>query len=445
VTVRRVLLATIFLSFVAESGTVYEQWFAPFAWAHTLLFEPLPYKVRLFDHITAVCLLLALRSSDGKGPRVAPMRNALLLSAATIVMSFLYGVVRGGSAWAASWQIYLMLSGILFAFSIAAAFRTPEHYILLYKVLLAAAAYRATMCWLFYLLYVHTQEITPTPEFITTHDDTVLWVVSMIFLSLRLFAAPRFTDRLKYFLLTLLLAGAVLLNQRRLAWVSLAMGLVVVLVLMPPGKQMRRIKRVAIGVVPILALYVFIGSGRTERIFKPVQSFATVTTQEDASTKARNVENLGLIATSNASGILLGTGWGHPYIEVSDKYTIARFFPLWQYIPHNSILGLLAYTGVLGFCGYWLAFPMAMFFNARIARLANTPLARELGLISAAQLVVCANQFYGDMGIYFVRPIYMLSLSYALALRFPILVGVWSTSPRKALTPPPAAREAMTE
>ena len=109
-----------------------------------------------------------------------------------------------------------------------------------------------------------------------------------------------------------------------------------------------------------------------------------MTTAEDTSTKARNVENLGLIATSNASGMLMGTGWGHPYVEVSSKYSIAQYFPLWQYVPHNSILGLLAYTGVLGFCGYWMVFPTSMFLAARMARPSRSPLQlRRMGARSA--------------------------------------------------------------
>lgn len=442
-TLRRVLAVTIFLAFVADKGTTYEQWFGPFSWAHTLLFDPLPYKVRLFDHITALCLFLATRQGEGRAPRVPPMRNALLLAAATTMVCFMYGVLRGGSAWAASWQIYLMLSGLLFAFSVGAVFRTPEHYVMLAKTLLAAAAYRAIMCVVFYLLYVHTQEINPPPEMITTHDDTVLWVVSMLLLLVRLFGPARLSDRIKYALFLLLIALAVLLNQRRLAWVSLAMGIIVVVVLIPPVKQIRRIKRLVV-VLPIVALYVAIGWGRTERIFKPLKSFATVSTEEDQSTKARNAENLGLIATSNASGVLMGTGWGKPYIEVTDRYSIAQLFPLWQYIPHNSILGLLAYTGVLGFCGYWMTVPTAMFLNARMARLAKTRLGRELGIVGAAQLVVCANQFYGDMGIYFTKPIYMMSISYALALRLPILVGAWPNPQRKAAPIPSPHSETRT-
>jgi hypothetical protein len=437
VAVRWVLAIAVFLYFVADAEAFYaHHWVAPFAWAHTILFEPLPYKIRPFDHITALCLFLALRSSDGRGPRVPAMRNALLLAVITIVVCFLYGLVRGGSAWAASWQVYLMLSGVLFSFSVAAAFRTPEHYVLLGKAIMAAAAYRAMMCWLFFLFYVQTQRIDPPPEMLTTHDDTVLWVVSMLVLLVRIFGSSRVVDQLKYGLFFLFLAGAVLWNQRRLAWVSLAMGVVVVLALIPPGRLLRRIKRVALVVAPILVLYVAIGWGRTERVFTPLRAFATVTVEEDASVKARNAENLGLIATSNTGGMWMGTGWGHPYIELSNKYSIADLFPQWQYVPHNSILGLLAYTGVLGFCGYWLAFPSAMFLNARMARMAAAPLARELGLIGAAQLVVCANQFYGDMGIYFLKPIYMLSLSYALALRLPILTGVWPDTRRNVTKRP---------
>jgi hypothetical protein len=203
------------------------------------------------------------------------------------------------------------------------------------------------------------------------------------------------------------------------------MSLVILLALIPPSGQKRRAMRFVYLLAPVLLLYVAVGWGRSERIFKPLQSFATVSTEEDTSTKARNVENLGLIATANANNPMLGTGWGHPYIEVSNKYSIANMFPLWQYIPHNSILGLLAYTGVFGFYGYWLIYPTAAFFNARMARLAKSPLVRQIGIIGVIQLLVCANQFYGDMGIYYAKSVYILALGYASALRLPLFAEVW--------------------
>jgi hypothetical protein len=142
------------------------------------------------------------------------------------------------------------------------------------------------------------------------------------------------------------------------------------------------------------------------------------------------MENLGLIATGNASSMLVGTGWGHGYIEVSNKYAIYGF-ELWRFVPHNSILGLLAFSGAFGFIGFWLPFPTAMFLNARVARLGNTPASRTMGLVAAAQMLVCANQMYGDMGDFSYRTMYVLAGSYALAMRLPPLAGVW-TEPGRA-------------
>ena len=442
--VRWVLLVTLFLTFACDFGAPYEQMAGPLSLAHWVLFEAWPDKIRGIDHITVVCLVLAVRSADGKGPRVMPVRNALLLAVGTTIFFFIYGVARGGGAWEASWQVYLMLSGLLMAFAIAAAFRTPEHFLSLWKMILWSGAYRAFWCILFWTFYIRNGAIFPAPEFLTSHDDTVLWVVGLMILILRMIEAPTAGARWKMLLLAIFIGAAVLFNQRRIAWVSLAMGIILLFVLLRPGKQKKRAMRVVYAIMPVVLLYVAIGWGRTERIFKPLQSFATVSTQEDNSTKARNVENLGLIATSEASGPLFGTGWGHPYVEVSNHYSIARYFPLWQYVPHNSILGLLAYTGILGFFGYWLIYPTSMFFNARMARFGNTQAIRGIGIIGATTLVVCANQFYGDMGIYYMKSVYILAFAYAIALRLPIMAEVWPAPGARKPRQPPAPAPAPT-
>jgi hypothetical protein len=430
VRVRWALAILLALLFMAESGTTYgDKWVAPFAWVQSSLFEATPWEVRWFDHITALCLLLALRQRDGRGPRVRPMRNALLVAAGALVAWILIGALRGGTVHDASWQTYLPLSGVLLAFTIAAAFRTAEHFAFLAKVLFVAAVYRAVMCWSFYFLYVKTLQVLP--EYITSHDDTVLWVMCMLVLILRIITVRRMASRVWASLLFLFLVGAVTFNQRRIAWVSLGMGLVLMFVLLPAGPIKRRVTRFALAVVPLVMLYAVVGWDRPEKIFRPLKSFATVSTEEDASTKARNMENLGLIATSNSSSLFLGTGWGHRFIEVSTKYSISSGpFKMWAFFPHNSLLGLLAFTGVLGFFAFWLPFPTAMFLHARTARRADDPLTRNVSIVCATQLVVCANQFYGDMGITFPKSVYLLSIGYAAALRLPILAGAWPVAQR---------------
>lgn len=434
------------LLFMGEEEYYGTFWPTPFSWVHFALYEATPWKIRPFDHIVTLCLVLALSRADGKGPRVKPMRNALFIAAATIAIWFAYGMVRGGRSYEAGFQTYLLMSGILLSFALAAAFRTPEQYALLAKVILAAAAYRAVMCWAFYFLHVQPLPLQERPEYITSHDDTVIWVMSILLLILRALSVTSMAARAKALSLLVLFFGALLFNQRRTAWVSLAMGLALMFVLMPPGKNRRRATRALLALAPVLALYVVVGWGHTSGIFKPLASLSSVSTQEDPSTKARNMENLGIVATSKFSGLLMGTGWGHPYVEVSHKYSIASIYKMYAFFPHNSLFAMLGYTGVLGFFGYWLAFPTAMFLNARTARYAPTLLARQAGIVGAVQLLVCANQYYADMGTQFPKAVYMLSISYALGLRLPILAGAWpapSQAPSAArvprLTPPSVA------
>jgi hypothetical protein len=242
----------------------------------------------------------------------------------------------------------------------------------------------------------------------------------------------RFATTLGATAMTLFLLGAIQWNTRRLAWVSLVMGLVTLFALLPQGSILRRVKRACLVIAPVVALYVAVGWGRPERVFAPLQSLASVSTREDRSTKARNAENLGLVATVRQAGSLAGTGWGHGYTALTDKYSIAEEMELWPYVPHNSVLGLLAYTGILGFLGYWLAFPTAVFLNARIAKLGTTEEARKAGLVCSTLMIVCGNQLYGDMGIFSLRTMYLLATTYAAAMRLPSVAGVWHGARRPA-------------
>jgi hypothetical protein len=40
-------------------------------------------------------------------------------------------------------------------------------------------------------------------------------------------------------------------------------------------------------------------------------------------------------------------------------------------------------------------------------------------------MVVCVNQYFGDMGMFSYKVVYVMSTSFAIALRTPILAGAW--------------------
>ena len=425
---RRIIAVLLFLLFVDDAETTYAHHgvTAFFGWVHEIQYEHLSLKIRPFDVFLAAALVIALFRRSGRTLRVLPMRNAVLVQFFTILAWFVYGIGRGGDPRTASWQTYLMVSSIALTLVVAQQFRAPSHYTLLAKSLVAAAVYRAIMLWYAYFAVVRPGTIVPFPEFVTSHDDSVLWVAAILVLCVDALDKRSIAVTARTGLLVVLFLGAILWNSRRLAWVSLGAASVTMLALIPRGRMRRRVGMVSLVVGPLLALYVIVGSGSSSRIFRPLQAISTVSTEEDASTKARNVENLGLIATANSAGPMIGTGWGEPFTSLSNKYSIAKYFELWQYVPHNSILGLLAFTGVFGFAGYWLPFPTAVFLNARVARLAKNAGARHCGVLGVALLVVCANQLYGDMGLFYLKPMYVMSVCFAMAIRLPAVAGVWN-------------------
>jgi hypothetical protein len=413
---------------------------SPLGFLHDLLLEPYVIPIRPFDLIMAGVLIAALSKRDARG-FIPPMRSALLILVGVTIFSFAWGLFHGGDARAASWQTYLILSAVLVSFTVAAVFRAPADYHGLAKWLLAAVCYRALMCWISYFTW--GRDLTGVSgAYLTTHDDSIGWVVAIMALIVNAIDRRSALVTARNLALMLFIAGAIQFNSRRLAWVSLAMGVVFMYFLFPKGVAKRRINRALIVAMPIVLLYVAVGWGREERIFLPLRSFATVSTKEDASTLARNAENLGLVATANAWGFGLGSGWGKPYIQLSNKYDISGAFELWQYVPHNSVLGLLAFTGVLGSAAFWLAVATGVYMNARIARLASDPVARSVGIIGAAQVVVCANQLYGDMGIFFIKPMYFLAISYGIALRMPRQLGLWAVPGRPIAVNPLGAATA---
>jgi hypothetical protein len=428
--VKRLVSIVLFLAFAQDEGTAYARHMAaPLAWVYPYLLEPF-LKVRPFDVIMLVALLAGSFSGRSKGGYVVPMKGSLWLVIATTVLWFAYGVATGGDSRFASWQTYRIFSTILLAFTVATTFRTVADFRGLAKWLLAAAIYRAIMCWISYFTWAR-DIVGGSGEFMTTHDDTVGWVVAVLILTVDAVHRRSVTITLRNAAVGFLLIGAIQWNSRRLAWVSLAMGLAMTYALFPPGPAKRRINRGIRYALPILLLYVIVGWDRQGRIFLPLRSLSSVSTQEDGSTLARNAENLGLILTANSSHSIIGTGYGKAYIPLTTKYDIGAAFELWPYIPHNSILGLLAFTGILGFAGFWLAIPTAVFLNARVALLSQDQKAKGVGIIAAAQLVVCANQLYADMGIFDVKPMCLLGVSYGIALRLPALAGVWSPAKSK--------------
>jgi len=439
---RRVVYILFFLVFVNENYMTYTGLLKTHMWVvDQLLFEQSPLKLPLFFFIQCGMLFVASQKPGAKKGYAKPVNLGLNLTLFCVVGWTIWGGIKGGKPWMAGWQLYSLVSAMLFAKLLIATLRTPKHFETLGKVLMAAVLYRAAMAIFFWYFYVHNV-IYPKgpPPYMTTHDDTVLFVVGLI-LSLNNALIKRTGKAIRFAIMSwAVILPAIQFNNRRLAWASLGFALVLVYVLMPKGRVKRKMNWGLIALAPVIAIYVAVGWGRPEGIFKPLRSFSTMTTQKDSSTLAREAENKGLLATLTRGSWISGTGWGQEYVEIDSSFSIAAFYKEWRYVPHNSLVGALAFTGVIGFSCLWLVFPISVFLNSRTWRISRDPTERVASLTALAQVIICSNQMFGDMGLQSLTTLFMASSGFAVAARLSVTSGAWPERQPRRLTraePPP--------
>ncbi len=259
------------------------------------------------------------------------------------------------------------------------------------------------------------------PQSVTSHADTVLFVVVMALwagVAVDRFAWQR----------VLAAAGAwawmlvgIVVNNRRTAFVSLAATLFVLFTVQPPRRR-QLVVRAAICCLPFGAAYLAVGSRVQTGIFAPAASILSVTQQKDASSATRDIENYNLIQTLKPNR-LLGTGWGHEYNELVKAYDIASIFPQYRYVAHNSVLWLWSIGGFVGFTLLWLQVAVGVFLAARSHRFARTTAERATAYGALAVFTAYVIQAWADMGVMSWTTVSLMACALALSAKLAVRTG----------------------
>ncbi|HLB36050.1 MAG TPA: O-antigen ligase family protein [Gemmatimonadales bacterium] len=424
----RVFCALLFVAWTAERPIEFEpllywgRWRSPFR-LFGPLFVSLPgvnlwaWQVLLFA-LAPLCLLRpgAFRN------RAWVMDAAILASLTSILVTLAWGLLRGGSAYQAYYQLWRFLTALLLGALLPSVVRTSRDLKALGTAILAAALTRGTLAIYFYWAHVHGK-IDPPPAHMTSHDDSLLFVAGLVIALSWALARGKLAAWLAAALAAPVLLYAMVLNNRRLAWVELALALAMTYLLLPPGGWRRRLNLLLPIVGPVLLVYVLVGWGRQGAVFAPVRALSTAGSNEDASSLARQEEIRNLLYTLSAAGNpLLGTGWGVPYIKVTSVY--ANFGSEWQqylYLPHNSLLAVAVFGGLVGICGIWLVVPVAAFLATRGYRTSTRAVDRAAAMAVVSVLPAYGAQCFGDIGFESLTCALILGVAIAVAGKAAVL------------------------
>jgi hypothetical protein len=361
------------------------------------------------------------------------MDVAILVSLASVGVTFVWGLARGGSAYQAYYQLWRFLAALLVGLLLMSVLRTSRDLRALGTTLVTAALVRATLALYFYFAHVRGRDLSPYPTYMTNHDDSLLWIAAMLVAGA--WAIERW--RRSTWILTALAVGyliaAIIVNARRLAWVELGFVALFGYMLLPRGRVRRRVNRALLVAAPVLALYVAVGWGRAGFIFEPIRALSTSGSDADSSSLARLEEMRNLMYTLVTFGNpIVGVGWGQPYYKVTSLY--ANFgVEWWQYLylPHNSLMGVAVFGGLVGLFGIWLVVPVTAFLGMRGYRLSLHPRARAGAMAAVAILPAYGVQCYGDVGFQSLTGGLILGAAIGVAGK----VSAWAARPEGAQRP----------
>jgi O-antigen ligase len=353
----------------------------------------------------------------------SPLSTFAWLSLAAIAWMSLYGLARGGSFRFILWQdnrwLYLPLVFALMRHAI----RGSEDAKTVGLIILGVGLFRSAEAILFRSMY--SIEVMPHA---TTHHDSVLFGTCVGVLGAMLLEMPS-PRTARFCALTLpVYVLAMKANGRRLVWAEV--GLIAIFYWLitawrPLKRSMARV--LVLASLPLL-LYGVAGWNSEADVFRPVHKIRSMMdADKNYSTRWRDWENHDLVHTFSLNP-LLGQGFGHPFEQVIKLPDVTSVYELEPYIPHNSVLGLWAFGGLLGFALLWAMFPVGMFFTVRAYRWARTPLERVTALGAAAAQLCYLLQGYGDLGFGTWGPVFTVAAAWALVGKICVANGAWVPS-----------------
>jgi hypothetical protein len=443
---RACVVGLLFLSLIADAPQDFPMgglWRSPLYtlgeilcnnWSKTFHVSWLP-----FSGMDLLCALLlgrvAVRRFAGHPPggsaRVASsLRKALGVFVLALFAWGVLGMARAGRGGAAYWQVRQFLCIPVFTWLLAEALDGEHDYRVLAPVVLAAALIKTAVGAYFYFAIARPQELNPAC--ITSHADTMLFCLSITLVFLRWLEQPDWPSLRRCLWFIPLVMMAVLLNNRRIAWVGLLGVFVTIWLLSPVGRAKRALARAGIFASPLLAAYVVAGWGAEGAAYKPVASIRTIVAAEKnsrgaaESTRSREIENYNLSQTLREHPF--GTGLGHAYEEVVKGPDITWDFKLYRYIPHNSVLWLMTMGGPIGFFLIWSLFAVGIYLAVRAYRHAALPEARIAALAAVSAQLLFLIQAWGDMGTQNWSTTWLLAAALAVGGKLAVSTGAWPQS-----------------
>jgi hypothetical protein len=218
---------------------------------------------------------------------------------------------------------------------------------------------------------------------------------------------------------------ALLANSRRAGVYALAAGVGVILLLAFKFEPELRKPIAWASVALLIAGGVFAGYawnkeyGIQAQLVRPIRSLVDPSARDFSSDAYRTNETANLKYTFRTSP-LIGVGFGSPFYIVYPMADISNIYPLWNVIPHNSLMWVGMRMGTIGFAAFWGLIGLAMLEGFYVIRGRRDPFVRTIAAFAVAGIVAEVAVGYADIQLESYRNLIFLG----------VLIGVLNRLPR---------------
>lgn len=320
--------------------------------------------------------------------------TATLAAIGIILFAWAYGIGTGGEFRWSQWQVNQMMHLPFMIFVFAALLPGPDCARSLGVLVVAAAVIKSCVA-------LGVKQVYPMADFMTSHQDSVTFALGLCHLWIHVLENPNKKTIAALAGFGPLILMAMVVNDRRLVWVQLAYSLLFTLYASRWSWIKFRLIRAVLVAIPVGVIYLAAGWGTSGTgVFAPVGTIKSmIDSKEDASTKWRDLENFNLYVTLTTNPAV-GIGLGKPFIQAVALPDVTSMYELEPYVPHNSLLGLWAYTGYVGFSTWWMTLVVAAFIAMSGYAAARAPPSDRITALTAiCAMIIYMVHVYGDIGL----------------------------------------------
>jgi O-antigen ligase len=328
-----------------------------------------------------------------------PIARAYLAFMGIVLLAELHGLATGGNFKLSLWELRPQVYGFVMFLLASSLLRTRRQLLTLGVVILCAVVFKAavgTFRWQFTLGHSVTQDT------LLGHEDSYFLVLFVVALLAALVWARRRAVLTPLLLATPVVTICLLANQRRVGLLALAAAALVMVVMLLKFELRIRARVVVLVALAAIAVGGFVAvnwnqtDGLAVQLVRPIRSLVDPSARDNSSDLYRVAENANLKSTFKQAPVT-GLGFGMPFSIATPMADISSVYPLWNVIPHNSLLWVPMRMGIPGMVGFWGLIAMIALEAFATMRRTEDPVARAVAVFAVAAIVAELVVAYGDL------------------------------------------------